>query len=100
MVFRDVLQTKGKKEFINKIFKPFNNTFGCEVSNDFLPKNYMSLLRKLDLGKILLVPMRKSGLTSSGAKNKCHRNSSLLVRMFGGKILTGYAVVKQKEYIR
>ena len=47
------------------------NTFGCEVSNDYIPKNQMDLLRKIGLRNFIKVKRRKNGMTSSMKPNCC-----------------------------
>ena len=73
------------------------NTFGCEVSNDYIPKNHMDLLRKIGLQNIIKVKRRKRGMTSSMKPNGCHSNVRILVERDGGKQLVGYVVSKESE---
>ena len=68
------------------------NTFGCEVSNDYIPKNQMDLLRKIGLRNIIKVKRRKNGMTSSMKSNGCHSNVRILVEQVGGKQLLGYMI--------
>ena len=75
------------------------NTFGCEVSNDYLPKNKMELLGKIGLRNIIKVKRRKRGMTSSMKMNGCHSNVRILVEQFGGKQLVGYVIEKEKDGI-
>ena len=74
-----------------------NNTFGCEVSNDYIPKNQMELLGKIGLRNIIKVKRRKKGMTSSMKPKSCHSNVRILVERFGGKQLIGYVVCKEGE---
>lgn len=71
------------------------NTFGCEVSNDYIPKNQMELLGKIGLRNIIKVKRRKKGMTSSMKPNGCHSNVRILVEQFGGKQLVGYGIWKK-----
>ena len=71
------------------------NTFGCEVSNDYLPKNQMELLGKIGLRNIIKVKHRKNGMTSSMIPNGCHSNVRILVEQFGGKQLVGYGICEE-----
>ena len=71
------------------------NTFGCEVSNDYIPKNQMDLLRKIGLRNIIKVKRRKNGMTSSMKPNGCHSNVRILVERYGGKQLLGYMIEKE-----
>ena len=73
------------------------NTFGCEVSNDYIPKNQMELLGKIGLRNIIKVKHRKNGMTSSMKPNGCHSNVRILVERDGGKQLVGYVVSKESE---
>jgi hypothetical protein len=73
------------------------NTFGCEVSNDYIPKNQMDLLRKFGLRNIIKVKRRKNGITGSMKPNDCHRNVRKLVERCGGKQLLGYMIEKESE---
>ena len=75
------------------------NTFGCEISNDYIPKNQMELLGKIGLRNIIKVKRRKRGMTSSMKKNGCHQNVRILVEQFGGKQLVGYVVRKDPFYL-
>ena len=75
------------------------NTFGCEVSNDYIPKNQMELLGKIGLRNIIKVKHRKNGMTSSMNMNGCHSNVRILVEQFGGKQLVGYVIEKEKDGI-
>ena len=68
------------------------NTFGCEVSNDYIPKNQMELLRKIGLQNIIKVKRRKNGMTSSMKSGGCHSNVRILVERCGGKQLLGYMI--------
>ena len=69
-----------------------NETYGCEVSNDFLSTNQKKILEKIGLGNIISVKRRYKGLTSSGTCGECHSNVRKLVKLFGGKQLVGYGV--------
>ena len=71
------------------------NTFGCEVSNDYIPKNQMELLRKIGLQNIIKVKRRKNGMTSSMKPKGCHSNVRILVEQFGGKQLVGYGICEE-----
>ena len=73
------------------------NTFGCEVSNDYIPKNQMELLRKIGLQNIIKVKRRKNGMTSSMKPNGCHSNVRILVEQVGGKQLLGYMICKEDK---
>ena len=73
------------------------NTFGCEVSNDYIPKNQMELLRKIGLQNIIKVKRRKNGMTSSMKSNGCHSNVRILVEQVGGKQLLGYMICKEDK---
>jgi hypothetical protein len=73
-------------------------TFGCEQLNDYIPASQMRVFIRLGLGtRVLKVQKRKNGLTASGLPNMCHDNAALLERMFGGKWVKGYWVVKDNE---
>ena len=75
------------------------NTFGCEISNDYIPKNQMELLGKIGLRNIIKVKRRKRGMTSSMKKNGCHQNVRILVEQFGGKQLVGYGISKDPFFL-
>ena len=72
------------------------NTFGCEVSNDYISKNHMELLRKIGLRNIIKVKRRKNGKTSSMKSGGCHRNVRILVELCGGKQILGYTIHKER----
>ena len=78
---------------IDNINKQMFNTFGCEISNDFLNKPQKKIMRKIGLGNVLRVPRRKKGMTSSGVGGCCHSNVNKLVELYGGKQLLGYAII-------
>tara|TARA_E500000178_G_scaffold257195_1_gene253740 strand:- start:446 stop:1189 length:744 start_codon:yes stop_codon:yes gene_type:complete len=73
------------------------NTYNCDVSNDFLDKSEYRALRKMKLGKILKVPVRQNGLTSSGKFRECHSNVERLVETYGGKHIVGYGLQRMKK---
>ena len=97
---RERERERDKKNGIPKSQKiETKNTFGCEVSNDYIPKNQMELLGKIGLRNIIKVKHRKNGMTSSMKMNGCHSNVRKLVEQFGGKQLVGYVVHKEiREY--
>ena len=66
---------------------------GCElVSYDKLEfSGYQKLIKKLGL-KVLKVPVRMRGLTSSGKGGKCYYNTDNLVEALGGNTVVGWAV--------
>jgi len=73
--------------------KPVHQSFGCELDNFLIPVKQQRILLKLGIGtRILSVPRRKKGLTSSGEPQKCHYNTSLLTETFGGQHLKGFFV--------
>ena len=45
------------------------------------------------------VPVRKRGMTSSGYPNQCHSNTSLLVKKFGGCVVTGFLRIMSNGYL-
>ena len=45
------------------------------------------------MNRVIKVPQRKRGLTSSGKIRHCHPNFQLLVDTFGGKRMVGYQVI-------
>ena len=75
-----------------------NETYGCEISNDFLSTNQKKILEKIGLGNIISVKRRNKGLTSSGIGGECHSNVRKLVKLFGGKQLVGYGVQTNVGY--
>jgi len=78
---------------IDNINKQMFNTFGCEISNDFLNKSQKKIMKKIGLGNVLRVPRRKKGMTSSGVGGCCHSNVNKLVELYGGQQLLGYVVM-------
>ena len=45
------------------------------------------------MNRVIKVPQRKRGLTSSGKERNCHPNVQLLVDTYGGKRMVGYEVI-------
>jgi len=67
--------------------------FGCDIADMDIPKDVERAMVKLGLGKrVLNVPKRKNGLTSSGKISECHSNVALLVKEFRGKHLRGFMI--------
>ena len=48
------------------------------------------------MNRVIKVPQRKRGLTSSGKERNCHPNVQLLVDTYGGKRMVGYEVSMNK----
>jgi len=69
-------------------------SYGCEVVNEnILPKFVNSFVSTSGLNRVIKVPQRKRGLTSSGKERHCHPNVQLLVDTYGGKRMVGYEVI-------
>ena len=99
-LFRVYIKSNRKRCGVPKSQKiETNNTFGCEVSNDYISKNQMELLGKIGLRNIIKVKRRKRGMTSSMKILGCHSNVRILVEQFGGKQLVGYVIEKEKDGI-
>ncbi len=84
-------------EVIKKHFPPLKKDYGCEVVKDL--KRYESFFKKLDLRSPLWINRRDKGITGSGIPQKCHGDSFLLKKLYGGNILHGYAVSKEDKGI-
>lgn len=68
-------------------------SFGCEVDLNYIPKKYKRAFEKLNLPmRVIKVPHRTKGMTSSGITGRCHCNVGLLVSTYGGKHIKGYAL--------
>lgn len=69
------------------------NSMGCEIipASQVEFSGYRKLLKKLDL-KVLKLPVRMRGLTSSGTRGQCYNNVDNLVEVFGGRSVVGWAV--------
>ncbi len=68
-------------------------SFGCDVvKKEELPSVVNRLVSTMELNKVIKVPQRKNGMTSSGKANCCHPNVQLLVDTYGGERLVGYMV--------
>jgi len=78
--------------------KEIFNTYGCQVSNDYLNNRQKTILQKLGSFNLLMVPRRKRGMTSSGKMGECHGNVYKLVKLYGGHLLFGYGVKKDVDY--
>ena len=97
-LFRVFIQSNREKWGVPKSQKiETKNTFGCEVSNDYIPKNQMKLLRKIGLQNIIKVKKSKKGMTSSMKQNGCHSNVGILIERYGGKQLLGYVICEESE---
>jgi hypothetical protein len=96
----DIMIIESEKKEMKKIVikKEIFNDFGSEVSNDFLTKPQMKILRKIGLSKVLKVSKRKKGMTSSGIGGSCHSNVNKLVKRYGGKQLLGYGLMNNVGY--
>ena len=89
---------KGNKVSIPKkkisVENPISYSYGCEVVNEnILPKFVNCLVSTSGLNRVIKVPQRKRGLTSSGKEHHCHPNVQLLVDTYGGKRMVGYEVI-------
>ena len=100
------LQSKNKKKKDNKVSIPkkkvsventISYSYGCEVVKEkYLPKFVNSFVSTSGLNRVIKVPQRKRGLTSSGKERNCHPNVQLLVDTYGGKRMVGYEVSMNK----
>ena len=67
------------------------DVYGCEVIDDFLPKEFAKLRKRYGFRKILAVPHRNENLmTGSGLPNQCHGNVRHMVEHIGGEQLLGF----------
>lgn len=106
MIMKSYWKKKSKKDKKKKVSitkkKVFveNTTsylYGCEVvKQKDLPKFVNSFVSKSGLNRVIKVPTRIRGLTSSGKVRHCHPNVELLVDNFGGKRMVGYEVSMNK----
>jgi hypothetical protein len=94
--FNDYSKTEEEKQLIKQ--SQVNNTFGCEVSDDYLNINQKKILKKIGLANVLKVTRRKKGMTSSGIGGQCHGNVYKLVNLYGGQQLLGYALQTNSGY--
>ena len=70
-----------------------NETFSCVIDKQYIPDEYGRAFDKMSIPKrVLKVPTRKNGLTSSGISGQCHANVGLLVQNYGGKAVQGFSV--------
>ena len=68
-------------------------SYGCEVVNENdLPEFVNNFVLESGLNKVIKVPRRKRGMTSSGKRRHCHPNVELLVDNTGGKRMVGYEI--------
>jgi hypothetical protein len=65
---------------------------GCDFADDLLKPNIRNWLDKNNFKNTLKVPIRRKGLTGSGMKGECHGNVLNLVKAFGGKRMSGFAI--------
>ena len=94
---------RNKKKKDNKVSIPkkkvsventISYSYGCEVVKEkYLPKFVNSFVSTSGLNRVIKVPQRKRGLTSSGKEHHCHPNVQLLVDTYGGKRMVGYEVI-------
>lgn len=59
-----------------------------------LPKFVLKALTKCGISKPVAVPIRQKGLSSMGIAHFCHGNVCNMVLRYGGKRVSGYAVIK------
>ncbi len=57
-----------------------------------LSKKYRKFMRQMGMKDVYEVPIRKNGMTGSGHKAHCHSNASKLQAIYGGKVVTGFAI--------
>lgn len=57
-----------------------------------LSKKYRKFMRQMGMKDVYEVPIRKNGMTGSGHKAYCHNNASKLQAIYGGKVVTGFAI--------
>ena len=88
------VEVKAKEELENTIKSSLTtSSYGCDVvKKEELPSVVNRLVSTMGLNKVIKVPQRKNGMTSSGKVNCCHPNVQLLVDTYGGERLVGYMV--------
>ena len=88
------VKVKAKEELENTIKSSLTtSSYGCEVvKEEELPSFLNRLVSTIGLNKVIKVPRRKRGMTSSGKVRHCHPNVQLLVDTIGGERLVGYEV--------
>jgi len=67
--------------------------YSCEIATDLQEQfsvDFIEWLSSIGIKKVLKVPKRKKGLTSSGKANNCHDNVFQLVSTFGGRHKHGF----------
>ena len=68
-------------------------TYGCEVAkNGDIPRWIKKGIKVMGLNPALKVPIRQTGMTSTGKSLKCHPNVAYLVKCYGGERMMGYMV--------
>ena len=86
------------------VFKERNmkmKNYGCEKAiNCELPRWVRKVIKKMKMNDPLIVPIRQSGMTSTGKEMFCHSNVDVLVREYGGERMLGYMVHKPLEMNR
>ena len=61
-----------------------------------LPKKYRQFMRQVGMRDVYEVPVRKNGMTGSGNKGQCHGNASKLQALYGGKVVSGFAISRER----
>jgi len=70
--------------------------FGCEIEKS-IPAFVRSFADKMGLGEFIRVPIRKNGITGSGATSRCHFNVGSLVDWKGGTSISGFHISFWKD---
>ena len=65
----------------------------CEIANDDFPQVFLDSLKAISNYPIIKVFPRKKGITS-GKRQNCFWNSSVISQTFGGEVIYGYAIKK------
>jgi|APSaa5957512535_1039671.scaffolds.fasta_scaffold95447_2 hypothetical protein len=81
-----------------------NKKYGCDVveydelvSEGMFSKEFIDDLKKFGCVEVLRLNQRKKGMTSSGAKLRCHWNVMSLVSAYGGNHKHGYLLEQNWE---
>jgi hypothetical protein len=85
---------------MSKILEELNvRNWNCEiVPQSDLPRDVADFCQRID-SVVIRVPIRTSGLTSSGKIGECYLNVNIMTKLFGGSGVVGWVLVRDTDDI-
>jgi hypothetical protein len=84
----------GMNDFVNSTIM---RKWSCDtVPHTQLPRDVVDFCRRIQ-AEVIRVPVRLSGLTSSGKIGECYLNVSIATKLFGGSGVVGWVLVRDSD---